>query len=92
MYGKGWKMVRHSFTIDIIPMASDAGKSNITVKHIPVEDGNWGKVTRIFEKEINLALTGLQVTDLIPVAQSIATLVAVELRMAPIPSPEGERK
>lgn len=85
-------MVRHSFTIDIIPIASDPEKSRLAVKHIPVEDGEWGPVTRLFEKDINLALAGLQMTDLIPVAQSIATLVAVELRMAPIPAPEGERK
>lgn len=85
-------MIRHSFTIDIIPSPMDPGTSILTVKHIPVEDGHWGEVTRLYEKRIGLALAGLKPEDLIPVAQSIATLAATELRMAPIVTPDPERK
>ena len=85
-------MVRHSFTFDFIPLGYDDTKAMFTVKHIPVEHGNWGEVTRLMEMTVSIGLKDIEPAGLLPVAAALALRAAHELQMALTEVQAPERK
>lgn len=85
-------MTRHSFTFDFIPSATEPTKVNFSVKHIPVTNGVWGKVTYLVEIPLSITLSELKPEDLLWVAHSLAQTAASKIQMQLMDAPEPGRK
>lgn len=85
-------MTRHSFTFDFIPMATEPTKTMFSVKHIPLNDGVWGDVTRLMEMEVPIILSDLRPEDLLWVARSLAETAVSKMSDKLLERPASERK